>query len=784
MKDERISLQIEGMDCASCAVTIEKKLSRLPGISSATVNFATRRAMVQYDPSLTAPGDIVKGIERAGYRAREAKAGLQREGERRIRKSWYLFVLGLVLTIPLLIIELFLELPGEPYYLFALATPVQLVVGYPFYLRAWGALRSGTATVDTLVVLSTTAAYVYSVAATFVISGSTFYEASAAIITTVTVGMLMEDTASKKAGDAVRKLTELVPKTAIVIRDGHEQTLGVEDILVGDIVVVRPGERMPADGLVIEGHSAVDESAITGEPIPVEKSQGDPVIGGSVNRAGLLKFRAEKVGSDTALAHVIRLVEQAQGSKAPIQRIADMVVSYFVPAVVLIALVSFSVWFFLLGYEFLFALTVLVTVLVVACPCALGIATPTALMVGIGKGAEHGVLIKSGKVLERAYRVDTVVFDKTGTLTRGTPEITDVIGLNSIGQADVLKYASIVEKFSEHFLGRAILEKATADGMEVPDPDSFSSVTGCGVRGNFGDTAISFGNRRLMDSEHIDIAQAESSIALLEEQGKTVMILALDGRAAGVVAATDCLKPGSLSAIAELHEQKRQVVLLTGDNARTASTIGEQLGVDRVLAELLPADKVSAIEDLKREGRTVAMVGDGINDAPALARADVGIAIGSGTDVAMEAGDIVLMNSDPLDVVRCLDLSKKTMYKIRQNLILAFLYNIIAIPVAAGVFYSVMHSLILSPMAAAVAMVLSDIAVVGNSLLLRRYDMGGRHTNEQMSAVEVDPVCHMEVDVGRAAASADYGGKTYYFCAPGCKSTFLDNPEEYVKADQ
>ncbi len=778
MKDERIVLQVDGMDCASCATTIEKRLSQMPGISSAIVNFATRTATVEYDPAKTGPSEIVKRIESAGYAARERTGELERVGRRRIARAWYLFALGLLLTIPILVIELLTDLPGKSYYLFALATPVQFIVGYPFYVRAYGALKSRTATVDSLVVLSTSAAYAYSVAATFFISGSTFYEASAAVITTVTVGMLMEDTACQRAGDAVKKLTELVPKTARVIREGRELDLSVQDILVGDVVVVRPGERLPADGVVIEGHSAVDQSAITGEPIPVEKSQGDPVIGGSVNRAGLLKFRAEKVGSDTALAQVIRLVEQAQGSKAPIQRIADRVVSYFVPAVVLVAVVAFCVWYLVFGKDFLFSLTVLVTVLVVSCPCALGIATPTALMVGIGKGAEHGMLIKSGKVLESAYRVDTVVFDKTGTVTNGAPQITDVIPLNGYGEREILKYASLVEKFSEHFLGKAVVDRAQAMHIEVPDPDSFSSVTGCGVRGMSDNTAIAFGNRRLMEMERIDISSAEPQLGTLEQQGKTVMILALNGQAAGVVGATDCLKPTSVDAVLQLKASGRQVVLLTGDNARTATTIGQQLGVDRVMAELLPADKVKAIEDLQREGRTVAMVGDGINDAPALAQADVGIAIGSGTDVALEAGDIVLIHSDPEDVVCCLQLSQKTMGKIWQNLGLAFLYNMIAIPIAAGVLYSLTHALVLSPMLAAVAMVLSDISVVGNSLLLRRYDLRKRHPVEE--TVE-DPVCHMDVDTRRAAASADYAGKTYYFCAPGCKTTFLENPQKYVR---
>jgi Cu+-exporting ATPase len=782
METKKTVLQIEGMSCLSCAATIEKSLSKVGGVSNPTVNFTTGKASLEYDPGETDINEIIKVVQHAGYRAREFKRELEKAEEKEIQKGWYLFFLGLALTIPIVLIELLFDFPGKPLSLFLMATPVQFVVGWPFYRRAYGALRQRTATVDTLVVLSTSTAYFYSMAATFFISGPTFYEASASIITIISLGMLLEAISGKRTGEAIKKLMGLAPKTAMVIRGGEEREVPVGHVLIDDIVIVRPGERIPVDGVVTEGYSSVDESMISGESMPVEKGKGDEVIGGTINKAGVLKFKAQKVGSETALAQIIKLVEEAQGSKAPIQRIADRVVSYFIPAVLFSALIAFSIWYFSLGATFLFALTVFVAILVVACPCALGIATPTAVMVGMGKGAEHGILVRNGQALEMAHRINSVVFDKTGTLTKGEPEVTDIIAIEDHDKKEILKFASIAEKGSEHPLGEALIRKAEESGMEIPDADSFIALPGKGVRAKHGDKQISFGNRRLMEEERIETGHIEDEIEGLEEQGKTAMLLALDGKAMGIIAVADTVKEHAKEATDELKKRGIEVIMLTGDNMRTAKAIAEELNIDRVLAEVLPGEKAAAIKSLQSEGKTVAMVGDGINDAPALTQADVGIAIGSGTDVAIEAGDIVLIKEDLRDVVCSLRLSEKTMGKIKQNLVLAFVYNIVAIPVAAGVLYPVTQSLVLSPMLAAIAMVLSDISVVGNSLLLRRFEMDRYHIEEVVPMAK-DPVCGMEVDEKKAAGKSEYKGKTYYFCAPGCKIAFDENPEKYVKEE-
>lgn len=727
MGTKKVVLQIEGMDCPSCAATIERVLSGRSGVLSSAVNFTSRKAMLEYDPTKVSVEVILELVKRAGYKASKFEEELE-EGERKeIRKGWYLFALGVALTIPVVIIELFFDFPAKAMALFLLATPVQFVVGLPFYQRAYGALRSRTATVDTLVVLSTSAAYFYSVATTFFIRGNTFYEASATVITTITLGMLLEDIASSRAGDAIRKLMGLAPKTARVIREGEEKDIPVGHVLVGDIVMVRPGERIPVDGVVIEGYSTVDQSMISGESIPVEKAEGSEVIGGTINKSGVLRFRATRVSKDTVLAQIVKLVEEAQGSKAPIQRIADQVVTYFVPTVLLAALVAFSVWYFFFGSTFLFALTVFITMLVVACPCALGIATPTAVMVAMGKGAEHGILFKGAPALEKAHRVNAIVFDKTGTLTSGKPVVTDVITLNHHTQDKVLKLAFIAEKNSEHHIGEAILQKAKEAGIPQEDADWFATVPGKGVRAKYAGNYITLGNRKLMEDDGVELGHVEDKLKGLEEQGKTAMLLAVDGEIIGLIAVADTLKENAREAVLELRRKGVEVIMLTGDNKRAARAIAKELNIERIFAEVLPGGKAGVITNLQKEGKVVAMVGDGINDAPALTRADIGIAIGSGTDIAIEAGNIILIKDDLRDVVCLLKLSQKTTGKIRQNLVLAFLYNMAAIPIAAGVLYPVSHLLVLSPALAAIAMVLSDISVVGNSLLLRRFDMNKYH---------------------------------------------------------
>ncbi|MFQ5925007.1 MAG: heavy metal translocating P-type ATPase [Dehalococcoidia bacterium] len=724
MASKRVVLHIEGMDCASCVATIEKSLSRVRGVFDVAISLATGKASLEYDPQSVDIGKIIRTVESTGYKAREFPEELE---ERGVRKELRLFILGLILTIPIIAIELFFDFAGKGFLLFLLATPVQFVVGWPFYKRAYSALRNRTATVDTLVILSTSAAYLYSVAATFFISGPTFYEASAAVITTITLGMMLERISCNRAGEAITKLMGLAPKTARVIREGKEQDIPVDDVLVGDIVIVRPGEKIAADGIVIEGYSSIDESMITGEPIPVEKREGDGIIGATTNKTGTLRFKATKVGRDATLSQIVSLVEEAQISKAPVQRIADRMVSWFVPLVLLSALTAFFIWYLPLDAAFLFALTVFVTMLVVACPCALGIATPTAVMVGMGRGAEHGILIKSGQATEVAHKVNAVVFDKTGTLTTGASEVTDVIALEDYGEKEILELAAIAEKGSEHPLGEAIVTKAKEEGIEVTDADSFLALPGKGIKAKCGQRQILFGNRRLMEEDGIEIARIEDKIRDLEEQGKTTMILATDNKTMGIIAIADTLKEYSKKTIEELKRMGVEVMMLTGDNERTATAIARQLDIDRVLAEVLPGEKAYAIKKLQKEGKIVAMVGDGINDAPALTQADIGIAIGSGTDIAKEAGNIVLIREDLRDVVCSIKLSKKTMGKIKQNLGLAFVYNIIAIPIAAGILYPVFHTLILSPMLAAVATVLSDISVVGNSLLLRRFEIGEHH---------------------------------------------------------
>ncbi len=722
-RNKKVVLQIEGMNCPSCAATIEKSLSRLNGVSNPGVNFATRKASLEYDPNRVELKELINAVEHAGYKVKRFEEEEEKVGR---WKEWRVFLLGLILTIPIVLIELFLEFPQDKLLLFFLATPVQVVVGLPFYRRAYGALRNRIATVDTLVVLSTTTAYLYSVVATFFIHAPTFYDASATVITTITLGMLLENISAGKAGEAIKKLMGLAPRKATIIRDGKEQDIPAGDVCVGDIVVVRPGERIPVDGIVIEGYSSVDESVITGESMPVEKKSGDEVIGATINRSGMLKIEAKKVGKDTVLAQIIRMVEDAQRSKPKIQRIADRVVAYFVPGVVLSAMTAFGVWYFIIGVPLLFALTIFVAMLVVACPCALGIATPTAVMVGIGKGAEHGILFKSGSALENVYRLDTVVFDKTGTLTQGTPAVTDVVAVGS-KEAEILKFAAIAEMGSEHPIGDAIIRSAKEKGVEIPMADSFIAIPGKGIRAEYNSHRISFGNRKLMKEDEIELRHVEAKIESLEEQGKTVMSLGVDGEVRGIIAVADLVKEGAREAIEELKREGLEIIMLTGDNTRTAKAIGEELNIDKVLAELLPGEKASAIKSLQAQGKIVAMVGDGINDAPALSQADIGIAIGSGTDIAIEAGDIVLTREALSEVSCSLQLSKKTMEKIKQNLFFAFLYNGSAIPIAGGVLYPVFHILFLSPMLAAVAMILSDITVVGNALLLRRFDMDKFH---------------------------------------------------------
>ncbi len=609
---------------------------------------------------------------------------------------------------------------------FVLATPVQFVAGWRFYRGFFDAIRNRSANMDVLIAIGTSAAYGYSAVVTFLpwlgvtlADKGTYYDTAAVIIGLILLGKYWEEIAKGRAGDAIRKLMDLAPRTARVVREGREEEIPVELVQLEDLVVVRPGERVPVDGTIVEGSSAIDESMITGESMPVDKKVGDTAIGATINKTGLLRIRASRVGADTTLNQIVKLVEDAQVARAPIQRLVDRVASVFVPAVVAIATLVFLVWIFPLGESFARSLVFFIAVLIIACPCALGIATPAAIMVGTGKGAENGLLIKGGEYLEKAHRLTTVVFDKTGTLTKGRPSVTDVMAFGAFSESEALRFAASAEKGSEHPLGAAIVRAAEARGLPLADPHDFEAMPGRGIRSSIAGRAVLLGNRHLMEDDGIRIDAAESSLGRMEAQGKTAMVLAVDGTLAGVFGVADTLKDHSIDAIRALKSMGIEVAMLTGDNRRTAEAIARQAGIDRVIAEVLPAQKADKIKELQSQGKVVAMVGDGINDAPALAQSDVGIALGSGTDVAVEAGGIVLIKDDLRDVVASIQLSRRTVQKIRQNLFWAFVYNTALIPLAAGVLAGI--GIVLNPIVAGAAMGFSSVSVVMNSMTLKRF---------------------------------------------------------------
>lgn len=667
---------------------------------------------------------VIRG--RTYYFCSETCARTFERPEIEVRNLKILVAFSLALGIPTLVFSYLPILPFIPtnLWLFLLATPIQFIAGWRFYRGAYDALRSRTTNMDTLIAVGTSAAWLYSTLVTFypnVFPGEAYFDTSALIIAFILLGKLFEDLAKGKTSEAIRKLMDLQARMAKVIRSGEEIEIPVEKVEVGDIVVVRPGEKIAVDGVVVEGHSSVDEKMITGESIPVEKKPGDEVIGATINKAGMLKFKATKVGADTTLSQIIKLVEEAQISRAPIQRLADVVSSYFVPTVIIIATLSLVAWYFIGRMSFIFALTTFIAVLIIACPCALGLATPTAIMVGTGKGAENGVLIKGGEYLEKAYKLQTIVFDKTGTLTKGQPSVLDIVTLEEWKTNDVLKLAAIAEKGSEHPLGEAIVEAAREKGVGVPDAESFEAIPGHGVKATYDGKRILLGNRKLMTSEDLGIEQLEDRVRGLEEEGKTVMLVAFEKRVIGAISVADTLKEHSAKAVSELKKMGIEVIMLTGDNTRTAKAISKQVGIERVLAEVLPGQKADVIKKLQVEGKVVGMVGDGINDAPALAQADIGIAIGGGTDVALETGGIVLIKDDLRDVVAAIKLSRQTIMKIKQNLFWAFFYNVAFIPVAAGLLYPI-FGILLNPILAGIAMAFSSVSVVTNSLLLKRYN--------------------------------------------------------------
>ena len=711
----KLRLAISGMHCASCVGSVESVLEKLPGVISAAVNLADESAVVEYDPDEAGAQKIIAAVKSAGYEATVAEDThvdqQQAERARELRLQRSLFIFGTILTVPIFIISMF-HLTVAPEVLFALTTPVQIVLGWQFYVGSAKALRGGRASMDVLIAIGSTAAWAYSTWFTFFAVGNLYFETAAVILTLITLGRYLEARARGQASDAIRALMELAPDEATVIRDGEEVTLRAGEVQIGDLVLVRPGSRLPVDGMVQSGHSTVDESMITGESIPVEKSEGDEVIGGTVNLAGSLRFEATAVGSETALQQIIRLVREAQGTKPPIQRLADTVSAYFVPAVVVIAIFTLAGWL-LTERGFEAGMLAAVAVLLIACPCALGLATPTAVMVGTGVGAEHGVLIRQAAALEVVGRLDAVVFDKTGTLTRGEPDVTEVVALGDLPEDDLLRLAAAAELPSEHPLGRAIVEHTRTRHMDLAEADDFEALVGRGVRATVAGREVLIGSERLMSEHEIDTSAAASTMQELEDLGRTALMVAVDGQVAGIIALADVAKDSSRATVRRLKELGLDIYLLTGDNRRTARAIAEELEIDEVLAEVLPEQKSDAISRLQQEGRLVAMVGDGINDAPALAQADVGIAIGTGTDVAMEAGEITLVSGDPAAVVRAIVLSRRTLAHIKQNLFFSFLYNTAAIPLAmVG---------LLNPMIAAGAMAASSVSVVGNSLRLRWY---------------------------------------------------------------
>lgn len=728
---KQVQLAIRGMTCAACAARIERGLSKLPGVLQAQVNLATERASVVYDPTRVDVETMTAKVRALGYEALvPSQLGEDAEKKAReadIRRQRFMLTLSAVLSAPLLVAMAghvfgidhgLIHLLSNGWVQWALATPVQFYAGWQFYVDAYHNLRNRSANMSVLVALGTSAAYLYSLAGIlFPHIGVTglYFETSAILITLIILGKLLEAIAKGRTSEAIKQLMGLQAKTARVVRSGMELAVPIEEVQPGDLVVVRPGEKIPVDGVVREGSSTVDESMITGESLPVEKHVGDPVVGGTINKHGTFKFEATKVGKDTVLAQIIRVVEEAQGSKAPIQRMADVVSAYFVPAVVGVALVTFLGWYAITG-DFTRALLNMTAVLVIACPCALGLATPTAIMVGTGRGAEYGILFKGGEHLEMAHRLEVIVLDKTGTITKGKPEVTDVVAVEPWGEDDLLRCVARAEKASEHPLAEAIVAAARARGLELHDAAEFQAMPGHGVRAVVEDRQVLVGNRKLMRDHGVAIDGVEQQIQELESQGKTVIMAAVDGKLAGLVAVADTVKESSAPAVAALRRMGLRVMMLTGDNRRTAHAIARQVGIDPrdVLAEVLPEDKAREVQRLKDQGFKVAMVGDGINDAPALATADVGIAIGTGTDVAMEAADITLMRGDLLGIPAAIRLSRATMGKIRQNLFWALIYNTIGIPFAAlG---------ILNPIIAGAAMAFSSVSVVTNSSLLKRFD--------------------------------------------------------------
>ena len=736
-----VEIPVTGMTCANCAMTIERTLNKkVPGVVKASVNFATERAHVEYIPTVTTINDMISAIERAGYGAIQPDETIEGEDvelaarKAEIKNQTRKFLTGLLFATPLFFLSM-----GRDFGLFglwahaawvnwlflALATPVQFYTGLDYYIGGWKSLKNGSANMDVLVAMGSSVAYFYSLAVLFYSSLGVhvYFETSAVIITLIKLGKMLEARTKGRTGGAIRKLIGLRPKTATILKDGKEREIPLSQVKVDDVVIVHPGESIPVDGVVLEGESTVDESMLTGEPIPVDKHPGAKLAGGTINGEGRLKFEANRVGKDTVLAQIIRLVQEAQGSKAPIQALADRVAAVFVPGVIGIAFLTFILWW-AIGGDFVPAMIRLVAVLVIACPCALGLATPTAIMAGTGKGAEKGILFKNSESLEMATKLHTIVLDKTGTITMGKPSVVNVIVSDALikDEEELLRLGASVERGSEHPLGQAIVKEAKKRGIHLLEPDAFKALRGLGVQAKINGQKVLVGKPNWFDEMGFNFDDAKDQVRSLQDEGKTVMMVVVDKKLAGLIAVADTVKPESKEAVEELHEQNLKVVMLTGDNEHAARTIASEVNIDEIVAEVRPEEKSTKIKELQDKGEKVGMVGDGINDAPALAQADVGLAIGTGTDVAIESGDVILASGNLRGVSKAIQLSRATMRTVRQNLFWAFFYNVVLIPLAAGVLYpfEFLPAFLrqLHPILAALAMAISSITVVSNSLLL------------------------------------------------------------------
>lgn len=732
---------IDGMTCAACAVTVENAVNKIDHVDSAVVNLTTEKMTVRYNSDLVSEEEIEKAVADAGYGASvfdpaTAKSQSERQSEA-TQNMWHKFLLSALFSVPLLYLSMgsmmglwvpdVVSMDSHP----LVFASVQLVLTLPvmyfgrrFYVNGFRSLIKGHPNMDSLVALATSAAFIYSLYGVYhIILGHAhhahmlYFESVAVILTLITLGKYFETLSKGRTSDAIQKLVKLSAKTATVIRDGVEESVPIENVVIGDILLVKPGEKIPVDGRVVSGHSAIDESMLTGESIPVEKVTDDKVFGASINGQGSLTIQAERVGDETLLAQIIKLVEDAQQTKAPIAKIADRVAGVFVPVVITIALITFAFWYFVMGESFVFALQVAIAVLVIACPCALGLATPTAIMVGTGRGAENGILYKRGDVLENAHHIDTMVFDKTGTITQGKPQVVDVITYHGDEKSLLSKVASI-EKYSEHPLSQAIVEKAVAEKLDFSEVENFTSLTGRGLQGEVAGQTFYIGNRRLMEELQVDLSASEAAVLAATQKGQTPIYISANQQLLGVMTVADLLKVDSKETVAKLQNKGIDVVLLTGDNSKTAQAIAKQAGIKTVISEVLPDQKSQAIKDLQSQGKLVTMVGDGINDAPALAVADIGIAVGSGTDIAIESADIILMKPEISDILKALSISRLTIKVVKENLFWAFIYNILAIPVAMGVLY-LFGGPLLNPMIAGLAMGFSSVSVVLNALRLK-----------------------------------------------------------------